>query len=140
MAKASSTSAPVSDSQPEVKAWSLEDLGFITEEQEVLATRQNSAESSLKQIDERLAKIEADVAIIDPSRVSLPVDYVKELTLAGIFQTTLASAIQGLVLSQPHLLRDAAFQEDAIRKAVNLAETTVQVVAERANLKIKGSK
>ena len=127
-----------STSQISDQTWNPQDILALSQEQEILANRQNNCDSNIHTLDARLSKVEKDVAILDPNRTTLPVDYVKDLTLADVFKSTLAAGLQAALLSQPHLLRDAQFQRTAIMSIVTLAETTTECVAERANIRIKG--
>lgn len=86
--------------------WNPEDLASLASEQNALAAKFEEVLPFLKSFQERLTSLEADVAILNPSRMHLPAQVVGKMEphqlYCAILQGTLIALVQG---SGSYLLR-----------------------------------
>lgn len=124
--------------QPTVPAaWNPEDLALLATEQEQLGRNLLELKETLDPLLTRFAKIEADVAILDPSRSLLPSEIVKGLAPAEVYKSVLNAGLTALLMGEPHLVNDAKFRIERINRILDLCDTVMDCVSVRAGTNLK---
>lgn len=136
--KATTFDPPPATLHPTVPtAWNPEDMALLSSEQEKLGAKVLGIETELSPFSDRLSKLEADVAILDPSRSLLPSEVVRGLPPAEVYKSVLTAGLTALLMSEPHLVNDTKHRVSRIDRILDLCDTVLDRVCVRAGTNLK---
>lgn len=113
------------------QVWTQDDLLNLSSQVDNLGDRFKPTEEAVKSALERLVVLEGQVAILDPTKASLPVELTKHVNLGQIYSSAIASGFQAMMITNPQQLVDTKFRQQNIDKMLDLVDMLIVTICRR---------
>lgn len=117
--------------------WSADDLPRLAASLDEMESRLSTANTLLVATVERVDRAEATLNLLDPEKVTLPVELTRTLNLGNIYCSAINGMLMSGFLSSPTLATDSKYRRQRLNQVVDFADELIAVICERHCVKGK---